>query len=233
MRRSATAQLYADPAHTDYLPVVVPIESDAANSGTWSLGNSTVLKRMMDLTGASVAMLILLPLMLLISLIIRIQSKGPVLFCQQRTGYQGVSFTVYKFRTMHHEKNEQFKQATRHDPRITSVGAILRRTSLDELPQLFNVLEGSMSLVGPRPHPAALDAQFMQRIPRYRNRFSVKPGITGLAQINGFRGETVQLRDMVGRIEKDNHYIKHWNIWLDLQILVKTAYSGWVDKNAY
>ena len=125
------------------------------------------------------------------------------------------------------------KQAEKNDPRITRIGAIMRKTSLDELPQLFNVVQGSMSLVGPRPHPIPLDEKFKQVIPALNSRYAVKPGITGWAQINGFRGETTRIDDMVGRIEHDRHYIKNWTLWLDLKIIVKTAFKGWTHTNAY
>ena len=128
---------------------------------------------------------------------------------------------------------QEFRQAERDDPRITRIGAFLRRTSLDELPQLFNVIQGSMSLVGPRPHPLKLDDDFKYVIPALNSRYSVKPGITGWAQINGFRGETRNISDMVARIEHDRYYIKRWSLWLDVKILVMTVFKGWTHKNAY
>ena len=126
-----------------------------------------------------------------------------------------------------------FKQAEKDDPRVTRIGAFLRKTSLDELPQLFNVIQGSMSLVGPRPHPIPLDEKFKQVIPALNSRYAVKPGITGWAQINGFRGETARVDDMVARIEHDRHYIKHWTLWMDIKIIAMTAVKGWTHNNAY
>jgi len=134
---------------------------------------------------------------------------------------------------MYQSGGTEFQQAKKDDPRITRVGAFLRRTSLDELPQLFNVIQGSMSLVGPRPHPLKLDEDFRYVIPALTSRYSVKPGITGWAQINGYRGETSKVSDMVSRVEHDRHYIKHWSLWLDVKILVLTVFKGWTHKNAY
>jgi len=196
-------------------------------------GFSAVLKRLEDFVFASIALLLLAPLMALVSIIIKIDSTGPALFCQARNGRNGEIIKVYKFRTMYQRGSTEFKQARKNDPRITRVGSFLRRTSLDELPQLFNVIQGTMSLVGPRPHPLKLDQDFQYVIPSLYSRYAVKPGITGWAQINGFRGETRRVSDMVSRIEHDRHYVKHWTIFLDIKILVLTVFKGWVHKNAY
>ena len=197
-------------------------------------GISAALKRLEDFVFGSCALLILFPLMALISIAVKLDSTGPALFCQARSGRNREIIKVYKFRTMYQSGVQQeFRQAERDDPRITRIGAFLRRTSLDELPQLFNVIQGSMSLVGPRPHPLKLDDDFKYVIPALNSRYSVKPGITGWAQINGFRGETRNISDMVARIEHDRYYIKRWSLWLDFKILVMTVFKGWTHKNAY
>ena len=129
--------------------------------------------------------------------------------------------------------SESFVQTRKNDPRVTALGAFLRKTSLDELPQLINVIQGNMSLVGPRPHPMPLDEKFRDLIPSMDLRYAVKPGITGWAQVNGFRGETTRVEDMVARVEHDCHYIKHWSLWLDIKIICVTAIKGWTHNNAY
>ena len=196
-------------------------------------GFGAALKRVEDLLVASTALVLLAPLMVLVSVIIKLDSTGPALFCQARSGRNREIIRVYKFRTMYQDGSHEFRQARRDDPRVTRVGGFLRRTSLDELPQLFNVLEGSMSMVGPRPHPLRLDDDFRYVVPALNSRYAVKPGITGWAQINGYRGETRRVSDMVGRIEHDRHYIRHWSLWLDLKILALTVLKGWTHKNAY
>lgn len=196
-------------------------------------GLGAAAKRLEDFVLGSIALLILFPLMLLISLAIKLDSTGPALFCQARSGRNREIIKVYKFRTMYQNGSQEFRQACKDDPRVTRVGAFLRRTSLDELPQLFNVIQGSMSLVGPRPHPLKLDEDFKYLIPALNSRYAVKPGITGWAQINGFRGETSQVSDMVSRVEHDRHYIKHWSLWMDAKILLLTVLKGWTHKNAY
>ena len=196
-------------------------------------GFAAVLKRLEDFVFASIALMILSPLMALISIAIKFDSTGPALFCQARSGRNREIINVYKFRTMYQDGSGEFRQAKRDDPRVTRIGGFLRRTSLDELPQLINVIQGSMSMVGPRPHPLKLDDDFKYTIPALNTRYAVKPGITGWAQINGFRGETRRISDMVGRIEHDRHYIRHWSLWLDLKILVLTVFKGWTHKNAY
>jgi len=196
-------------------------------------GFGAALKRLEDFVFASVALVVLFPLMAVISVVIKLDSTGPALFCQARNGRNREIISVYKFRTMHQHGSSEFRQAERDDPRVTRIGAFLRRTSLDELPQLFNVLQGSMSMVGPRPHPLKLDDDFKYTIPALASRYAVKPGITGWAQINGYRGETRRISDMVGRIEHDRHYIRNWSLWFDLKILVITVFKGWTHKNAY
>lgn len=196
-------------------------------------GINAALKRLEDFVFGSIALLILFPLMALISIAVKLDSTGPALFCQARSGRNREIIKVYKFRTMYQSGSQEFKQAQKDDPRITRIGAFLRKTSLDELPQLFNVIQGSMSLVGPRPHPLKLDEDFKYVIPALSSRYCVKPGITGWAQINGFRGETRRVSDMVSRIEHDRHYVKNWSLFLDIKILVLTVFKGWVHKNAY
>jgi len=197
-------------------------------------GIGCAMKRLVDFVAGSIALVLLFPVMVIVSIAVKLDSTGPALFCQPRSGRNREIINVYKFRTMHQAgSNAEFRQASKDDPRITRVGAFLRRTSLDELPQLFNVIQGSMSLVGPRPHPLKLDDDFRHVIPALHSRYCVKPGITGWAQINGFRGETRQLKDMLGRIEHDRHYIRNWSVWLDLRILVMTVFKGWTHENAY
>ncbi|MFK7854289.1 MAG: exopolysaccharide biosynthesis polyprenyl glycosylphosphotransferase [Granulosicoccus sp.] len=191
------------------------------------------VKRTEDLILGSFALLLFLPLMLIIALAVRIDSSGPVLFKQIRTGLNRKPITVYKFRSMKHTKNQQFRQAVESDSRVTRVGAFIRRTSLDELPQLINVLNGSMSLVGPRPHPLKLDDEFKYVIRSLPSRYRMKPGITGLAQIMGFRGETRDNKSMIARINLDRKYMRNWSLAKDISILVRTVLTGWVHKNAY
>lgn len=192
------------------------------------------LKRAFDFVAASIALVLLFPVMVIISIAVKLDSTGPALFCQPRNGRNREIIKVYKFRTMvQSPPDSEFVQASKNDPRVTRIGAFLRRTSLDELPQLFNVIQGSMSLVGPRPHPLKLDDDFRHVIPALHSRYCVKPGITGWAQINGFRGETRQLKDMLGRIEHDRQYIRHWSLWMDIKILVLTVFRGWTHENAY
>jgi Undecaprenyl-phosphate glucose phosphotransferase len=182
------------------------------------------LKRTMDLIGASIGIALLSPLMLMTTILIRLDSKGPVIFTQWRSGFNGRVFRIFKFRTMSVlEDGPIIKQATRDDPRFTRLGRWLRRTNIDELPQLFNVLRGEMSLVGPRPHAIAHDNEYVRRIEAYAFRYHVKPGMTGLAQLKGFRGETHTLDLMSRRVEFDLWYIKHWSLLLDLKILLGTV----------
>ena len=196
-------------------------------------------KRLFDLVASSAALVVFTPLLLLISILIKLDSTGPTLFYQQRRGRHGALIDVYKFRTMYQDystpvpTSRSFRQTRKDDPRVTRLGSFLRRTSLDELPQLFNVVQGSMSLVGPRPHPAPLDERFRHLIPALDSRYEVKPGLTGWAQIHGFRGETTRLEDMIGRVEHDRHYIRHWSFFLDVKIIAITIVKGWTHRNAY
>jgi len=172
--------------------------------------------------------------LLLSAVCIRLDSAGPIFFKQKRYGLDGREILVYKFRSMRvtEDGKERFKAATRGDSRITRVGAFIRKTSLDELPQLFNVLEGGMSIVGPRPHPVAMNEHYRRAIPGYMVRHKVKPGITGWAQVNGYRGGD-DLESMRKRIEFDLAYLRNWSLWLDLKILLKTVGVVWKDRHAY
>jgi putative colanic acid biosynthesis UDP-glucose lipid carrier transferase len=172
--------------------------------------------------------------MLLIAALIKLSSKGPVFFRQRRYGLDGREIQVWKFRSMTCcDDGGQVRQATRDDNRVTKIGRLLRKASLDELPQLFNVLEGSMSLVGPRPHASAHNEQYRSLIDGYMLRHKVKPGITGLAQVNGYRGETETLDKMERRVACDHQYIREWSLWMDVKILFKTLKVVLVQRNAY
>ena len=191
-------------------------------------------KRAMDICMSFTLILLLAPLLFSIGIAIRLTSEGPIIFKQKRYGRDARKFYCYKFRTMYVcDTDDSFVQCQPLDPRVTQVGAFLRRTSLDELPQLFNVLFGSMSLIGPRPHPLRLDEEFAAKIPGYENRFRVKPGITGLAQILGYRGPTPTLENMKRRIDADRTYAASQSLWLDLQILIKTPLALIDAKNAF
>lgn len=194
-----------------------------------------VVKRCFDLmVSLLVAAFILSWLIPLIGFLIRLESKGPILFVQLRSGLNGRPFPCLKFRTMKHQKNASFKQATQNDVRVTRIGKFLRKTNLDELPQVLNVIAGHMSIVGPRPHPIPLDVQYLPLIPEYRERFRTKPGITGLAQSKGFRGETAELNQMRHRVRYDIWYTKYSSLALDIKICwwtVAKMVKG--DKNAW
>lgn len=190
-------------------------------------------KRVLDVTLSLAAILFLLPLLGLIVLAIKVDSRGPALFRQHRTGRHGKIFEIYKFRSMTVlEDGADVVQARVGDLRITRAGRVLRIFSLDELPQLFNVLSGEMSLVGPRPHAVTHDEYYSERIPHYRLRQKVKPGITGWAQINGARGATPRLSDMQARIDLDITYVERENFWLDLKILARTPFAVLGRRNA-
>ncbi len=191
-------------------------------------------KRAFDLMLSILAIMILIPFLIIISVIIVVDSPGPVLFRQRRGGANGREFYIYKFRTMRVlEDGLSIRQACNGDPRITPFGRILRKCSIDELPQLLNVLKGEMSLVGPRPHALAHDKEYGRLVPEYHQRLSVKPGITGWAQVNGWRGPTPDLRLMIRRIEYDLWYIQHWSLLLDLKIVLLTCFRLPLCKNAY
>ncbi len=197
-------------------------------------GVDGVVKRLFDLAvGGFILAGVSIP-MILIALAIKLTSRGPVFFQQLRYGLDGKEILVWKFRSMRVlENGKKVTQATQGDPRITRLGAILRKTSLDELPQLFNVLEGTMSLVGPRPHATAHNEQYRALIEGYMLRHKIKPGITGLAQVRGFRGETDTLEKMQKRVECDHEYIREWSIWMDVKILFRTIFVVLKRENAY
>ncbi|WP_412529337.1 undecaprenyl-phosphate glucose phosphotransferase [Burkholderia lata] len=192
-------------------------------------------KAIFDRLFAAFVLIVLMPLLLVIAAVIKLTSPGPVLFTQQRRGADGQTFDIYKFRTMrvHVEQSGKVEQATRNDPRVTKVGAFLRRTSLDELPQFVNVLFGDMSVVGPRPHAVEHDAQYRTLVDGYIHRYRIKPGITGWAQVNGLRGATEQLESMQSRVEYDLYYLRNWSFALDLRIIGATVLKGIVHPNAY
>jgi putative colanic acid biosynthesis UDP-glucose lipid carrier transferase len=191
-------------------------------------------KRAFDILVALVALLIFLPLLCLVAVAVRVESPGPALFRQKRTGLNGHVFTVLKFRTMTVvEDGDTIRQATRDDARVTALGGVLRRLSLDELPQILNVLKGEMSLIGPRPHAVAHDTAWGQAVPNYARRFRARPGLTGYAAIRGHRGEVTDLKSIVDRVEADNDYIDNWSLRLDMQIIWKTIPLIFSDVNAY
>ena len=199
-------------------------------------GWQAIAKRLSDKVLAAALLIALAPLLLLIAAVVKLESPGPALYRQTRYGFNNRPFTVFKFRSMRHGDHRLgagLRQATANDPRVTRVGRLLRRTSLDELPQLFNVLNGSMSLVGPRPHAVAHNEQYADIIAGYSARHRVRPGITGWAQVNGLRGETETADKMRARVAYDIYYIENWSLLLDLRILLRTTVVGFLHKNAY
>lgn len=197
-------------------------------------GINAVHKHVFDIVAAGLILLAIAPLMLVIAVLVKATSKGPVIFKQRRYGEDGDEILVYKFRSMSVcEDNKVVTQATQNDVRVTRIGAILRRTSLDELPQFINVLQGTMSIVGPRPHAVAHNEHYRKLIHGYMWRHKVKPGITGWAQINGYRGETDTIDKMEGRVIYDIAYLKNWSVWLDITIILKTIKLMLKDSKAY
>ncbi len=209
------------------LPIVSVFESPFLGVDGW-------LKRVEDVVLGSFILLVISPLLLAIALGVRLSSPGPIIFRQRRYGLNGQIVEVWKFRSMTVcEDGDHIPQARMRDSRITPLGALLRRTSLDELPQFFNVLQGSMSIVGPRPHAVAHNEQYRRLIHGYMLRHKVKPGITGWAQVNGWRGETDTLEKMEKRVEFDLAYMRNWSLWLDLKIIWLTIWKGFSGKSAY
>ena len=190
---------------------------------------SVIIKRVFDFVLCSIGILLISPLLILIAIIIKLTSKGPIFYSQVRMGLDGKEFKMYKFRSMSTGSSNKETWTIKDDPRVTSIGKIIRKTSLDELPQLFNVILGDMSLVGPRPERPIFVNEFKQSIPTYMLRHKMKAGITGWAQINGWRGDT----SIEKRIECDLYYIKNWSIWMDLWIIFMTFWKGFINKNAY
>ena len=192
---------------------------------------NSMVKRSIDIFGALVAIILFSPIMLISAILVKTTSKGPLIFRQERVGLHNKPFYMYKFRSMAVQeiKDEKAAWTTKNDPRVTGIGKIMRKTSIDELPQLFNVLKGDMSLVGPRPERPQFVEKFREEIPRYMVKHQVRPGMTGWAQINGYRGDTSIKR----RIEFDLYYIENWTVGLDIKILILTIFKGFINKNAY
>lgn len=192
---------------------------------------NALIKRTVDIVGSLTGIILLSPLLLIISIIVKTTSKGPLIFKQERVGLHNTPFMMYKFRSMAVQKESEEKKAwtTKNDPRVTKFGKIMRKTSMDELPQLFNILKGEMSIVGPRPERPFFVEKFKEEIPRYMVKHQVRPGLTGWAQINGYRGDT----SIKKRIECDLYYIENWTIGLDFKIMFLTIFKGLINKNAY
>ncbi|WP_259198131.1 MULTISPECIES: undecaprenyl-phosphate glucose phosphotransferase [unclassified Pseudomonas] len=207
-------------AEVDGLPAIFLNESPLTSRPTAALSKS-----LLDKSLALLAIVLLSPLLLLFALLIKLTSPGPVIFKQDRHGWNGEVIKVWKFRSMRVHDDREVRQASRNDSRITPVGRFIRRTSIDELPQLFNVLQGHMALVGPRPHAVAHNDYYSGKIRAYMARHRIKPGITGLAQVNGCRGETETLEKMQKRVDIDLSYINNWSLWLDIKILFKTPFT--------
>ena len=192
---------------------------------------NALIKRLTDIIGAVICIIIFSPVMLVSAILVKTTSKGPLIFKQERVGLHNTPFQMYKFRTMYVQTEEEERKGwtQKNDPRVTSVGRFLRKTSLDEFPQLFNVLKGDMSLVGPRPERPQYVEKFREEIPRYMIKHQVRPGMTGWAQVNGYRGDT----SIRKRIEHDLYYIENWTLGLDIKILFLTVFKGFINKNAY
>ncbi|MHB1085033.1 MAG: undecaprenyl-phosphate glucose phosphotransferase [Thiobacillus sp.] len=213
--------------HIHGMPIVALTESP-------TLGVSGIGKRISDLVIASLILALIWPLLLVIAAGVKLSSPGPIIFKQRRYGLDGQEILVYKFRSMRVcDDGDTIRQAGRGDPRTTRFGAFIRRTSLDELPQFINVLQGRMSVVGPRPHAVAHNEEYRKLIKGYMLRHKVKPGITGWAQVNGLRGETATLDKMRARVQYDIDYMRNWSLMFDLMIIAKTLVVVWRDKNAY
>ena len=237
--RDTTASIY-------YVPDIFVFDLIQARSGeihgipvvamceTPFYGYRGVTKRLMDIAFSGGILLLTLPLLLVIAILVKVSSPGPVIFKQRRYGLDGQEIAVYKFRSMRvTEDGATIQQARKTDTRITRIGGILRRSSLDELPQIINVLQGRMSLVGPRPHAVAHNEEYRKLIKGYMIRHKFLPGITGLAQVNGCRGETALLKDMEARVHYDLDYLRHWTPMLDIKILFLTAFKVFRDDKAY
>ena len=237
--RDTTASIYFTPDY--FMHDLIQARMDEVNGipvvavcETPFYGINALLKRVSDIFISVTALLSLAPLLLVIALLIKFTSRGPVIFKQKRYGLDGEEIRVYKFRSMRVMDNgDVVKQATKEDPRVTTVGKYLRRYSLDELPQFFNVLQGRMSVVGPRPHAVAHNELYRGMIKGYMVRHKVKPGITGWAQVNGLRGETDTVEKMKARIDYDLDYLRNWSVWLDIKIILLTIRTAFGDQNAY
>lgn len=222
--------------HTLYAaqPIAHSGEKKKAAKMSEPLVARSICKRALDIAVASMALAFLLPVFVIVAALIKLESKGGALFLQRRTGLNGKIFLIYKFRSMRvAEDGDKVVQAKQNDDRVTMVGRFIRKTSIDELPQLLNVLKGDMSLVGPRPHALAHDGEFAIKVPTYQGRFQARPGLTGLAAIRGYRGEIKSHACIEGRVNADNEYIESWSIWSDVMIMAKTVPMIFKDKNAY
>ena len=207
------------------LPVINIRRVPLTNTFNW------YLKRTVDIIGSLVAIVVFSPIMLISAIVIKAQDDGPVIFVQERVGLHNKTFKMFKFRTMREQKPEEEEKewTKKNDARVTKFGRFLRKTSLDEVPQFFNILKGDMSLIGPRPERPQFVEQFKEQIPRYMVKHQVRPGLTGWAQVNGYRGDT----SIRKRVEYDIYYIENWTIWLDIQIILLTFLKGFINKNAY
>ena len=192
---------------------------------------NATMKRLVDIAGAVFGLVIFSPIMLLTALLVKVTSPGPVLYSQERVGLHNHTFKMYKFRSMEVQdpKKERSQWTTPHDPRVTPIGKFIRKTSIDEMPQFFNILVGDMSLVGPRPERPLFVEKFKEEIPRYMIKHQVRPGLTGWAQVNGYRGDT----SITKRIEHDLYYIENWSLGFDFKIMFLTIFKGFINKNAY
>jgi putative colanic acid biosynthesis UDP-glucose lipid carrier transferase len=237
--RDTTASIY-------YVPDIFVFDLIQARSGeihgipvvamceTPFYGYRGVAKRLTDIAFSAGILLMTLPVLVIVAVSVKLSSPGPIIFKQRRYGLDGREIQVYKFRTMRvTEDGTKIRQASKTDSRVTRIGSILRRSSLDELPQLINVLQGRMSLVGPRPHAVAHNEEYRKLIKGYMVRHKVLPGITGLAQVNGCRGETAQLEDMQARVNYDLDYLRYWTPMLDIKILFLTIFKVFRDEKAY
>lgn len=225
--------IYSYSTHTTEVRMIGNMQAISILSSPFDDGGA-IIKRAEDLILGTIITIIISPLMLIIALGIKLTSRGPIIFKQDRYGLSGQKITVYKFRSMRVMENADVViQATRQDPRVTRFGSFLRRKSLDELPQFINVLQGRMSIVGPRPHAVAHNEEYRKIVDNYMIRHKVKPGITGLAQVSGYRGEVDTLDKMEKRIQYDIDYIQNWSLWLDIKIIFKTITKGFSGENAY
>jgi putative colanic acid biosynthesis UDP-glucose lipid carrier transferase len=210
------------------------VTDDTSRNDSLKKSYGLLIKHVFDKLIALIALIVLSPLLVLVSLLIKLDSRGPIIFKQNRNGLDNQTFKVWKFRTMRVMENDsKVTQAKKDDDRITRIGNFLRKSSIDELPQLVNVLLGDMAIVGPRPHPVALNDRFRPLIENYDQRCAMKPGLTGLAQINGHRGPTETVEQMRNRIECDIQYIENWSLWSDVKIIIATPYYGLISKNAF
>jgi putative colanic acid biosynthesis UDP-glucose lipid carrier transferase len=216
------------------VPVISAVQAAPSQDPIPAPPATSKAKRGVDVIMSLGALIVMAPLLLLIALMIRLESPGPAVFRQKRGGLNGRPFVIYKFRTMYvQEDGAAIRHAKRNDSRITRLGAVLRRTSLDELPQLLNVLKGDMSIVGPRPHAIAHDQYYGAILPDYHGRTACKPGLTGLAQVRGYRGDIADIKDMKLRVACDLAYIRSWSLALDIKLITNTLNRLPFDRSAY